>query len=32
VVTLKGEKRENLKLYIDAQMAPRTREIKIEVK
>ena len=30
IVTLKGKKRENLKLYIDADMAPRTREIKIE--
>ena len=30
IVTLKGKKSENLKLYIDARMAPRTREIKIE--
>ena len=30
IITLKGEKSENLKLYIDARMAPRTREIKIE--
>ena len=31
IITLKGKKSENLKLYIDAPMAPRTREIKIEV-
>ena len=30
IITLKEKKRENLKLYIDAPMAPRTREIKIE--
>ena len=30
VITLTGEKRENLRLYIDAEMAPRTREIKVE--
>lgn len=30
IITLKGKKSENLKLYIDAPMAPRTREIKIE--
>lgn len=30
IITLKGDKTENLRLYIDAPMAPRTREIKIE--
>lgn len=30
VITLTAEKRENLRLYIDAEMAPRTREIKVE--
>lgn len=30
VVTLKGEARGNLKLYLEAEMAPRAREIKIE--
>ena len=30
VITLTGEKRENLRLYIYAEMAPRTREIKVE--